>query len=130
MERVSSEHEALPAVRLVRAIAIKDWGVAESLLAPEFSYDMVLSREAISGREAYLEFNRTFPGNWTMPIDQVVHEGNVTVIRLRFIVGDAVDHAIMFFESADGLVTRQSDWWPEFYEPPSWRGDRYRANEK
>ena len=126
MSELSAEHEALPAVRLVRAIGMKDWGAVERLIAPDFSYEIVLSREEIFGREVYLEFNRTFPGDWTMPIDQVVHEGNTTVIRLRFIVGEAVDHAIMFFESENGLVTKQSDWWPEFYDPPAWRGDRYR----
>lgn len=126
MENVSPEHELLPAVRLVRAIGIKNWDEAARLVAEDFYYETVLSREEIFGKEAYLEFNRTFPGDWTMPIDQVVHEGNTTVIRLRFIAGNAIDHAIMFFESRDGVVTKQSDWWPEFYDPPAWRGDKYR----
>jgi hypothetical protein len=125
MSELSREHESLPAVRLVRAIGKKDWATAESLIPDDFSYEAVLSNEEIVGKAAYMEFNRTFPGDWSMPIDQVVHEGTSTVIRLRFIVGDVVDHAIMFFESENGIVTRQSDWWPEFYDPPAWRAGKY-----
>ncbi|CAN5535687.1 hypothetical protein BH09CHL1_BH09CHL1_10150 [soil metagenome] len=125
MSELSQEHESLPAVRLVRAIGKKDWATAEALIPDDFYYETVLSNEEIIGKAAYMEFNQTFPGDWSMPIDQVVHEGNSTVIRLRFIVGDAVDHAIMFFESENGIVTKQSDWWPEFYAPPAWRAGKY-----
>jgi hypothetical protein len=125
MSELSQEQESLPAVRLVRAIGRKDWPAAEALIPDDFYYETVLSDEEIFGKAAYMEFNQTFPGDWSMPIDQVVHEGTSTVIRLRFIVGDVVDHAIMFFESENGIVIRQSDWWPEFYDPPAWRAGKY-----
>lgn len=125
MNSISEAHEELPAVRLVRAVGAKNWDEVERLVADDFYYEAVLSNEEIVGKAGYMEFNQTFPGDWTMPIDQVVHEGNTTVIRLRFIVDEVVDHAIMFFESENGIVTKQSDWWPEFYDPPAWRAGRH-----
>jgi hypothetical protein len=120
------EQESLPAVKLVRAIGRKDWPTVEALIADDFFYEAVLSDEEIRGKQAYLEFNREFPGDWWMPVDEVVHQGTTTVIRLRFIVGKVVDRAIIFFETDGEVVTRQSDWWPNPYEPPAWRGNRYR----
>jgi hypothetical protein len=36
-------------------------------------------------------------------------------------VGDSSDDGMAFFEFADGLITRVTDFWPELYEPPSGR---------
>lgn len=125
MTDISAEHEALPAVQLVRALGEKAWDRAAELVADDLVYDIVLSNEVIHGKAAWLEFNRSYPGEWEMPIDQVIHEGTATVVRLRFISETQYDHAIIFFETEDGLVTRQSDWWPEFYAPPTWRTGKY-----
>ncbi len=124
---LSAEHEALPAVQLVRALGSKAWERAAALVSDDLVYEIVLSKEVIRGKADWLEFNRTYPGDWEMPIDEVVHEGSTKVVRLRFISETQYDHAIIFFETRDGLVIRQSDWWPESYAPPDWRSGQYDA---
>jgi hypothetical protein len=43
------------------------------------------------------------------------------VVWFEWRIGDGSDDAMVFFEFADGLITRVTDFWPEPYEPPRGR---------
>ena len=123
---LDERHRDLAPVRLIDAFNRRDWDTVVQLVAPDIVYEIILSRETVRGRDEFVAFNRDYPGDWWIDIDQVVAEGDRVVIRLSFRVDSQVEPAIIFFELRDGLIARQSDWWPEYYEPPAWRGERYR----
>jgi hypothetical protein len=123
---LDARHRDLPPVLLMEAMNRRDWETAGQLLAPDDVFELALSRERIVGRDAYIDFNRGYPGDWHIAIDQVVAEGDSVVLRLTVTIGDQAEIAIAFFELRDGLISRETDYWPEYYDPPEWRGERYR----
>lgn len=118
--------QALAPVRLFEAMNRRDWDAVAQLLAPDVILELALSREVIRGRDAFIAFNREYPGDWHIVIDQVVADGDAVVLRLTVTIGEQTDIAIAFFDLRNGLIARETDYWPELYEPPAWRGDRYR----
>lgn len=123
---VQGDHMNLAPVRLMEAMNRRDWEAVAGLLQPDVVFELALSREFIRGREAYIAFNRGYPGEWHIAIDQVVADGDAVVLRLTVTIGEQADIAIAFFELRDGLIARETDYWPEYHNPPDWRGDRYR----
>jgi len=80
------------------------------------------TRERISGRERYVEFNREYPGDWHVRIERVVAEPGQAVTWAHFTVGLEEMHAITFFTAdARGRIATVTDFWPEPYEPPAGR---------
>jgi hypothetical protein len=83
-------------------------------LHPDVVYELPQTRERVRGREAYLDFNITFPGDWTIQVSRVtaddVRGAAEIVLRVRM-------PALVFFEFTDGLIARVTDYWPESYEP-------------
>jgi hypothetical protein len=43
------------------------------------------------------------------------------VVWFEWLLDGRTDDAVVFFEFADGLITRVTDFWPERYEPPPGR---------
>ena len=96
----------------------RDWTAFAAILHPEILYEVPQTRERVRGREAYLDFNITFPGNWTLEVVRLLADDvrGAAEIVLR-IDGQAMP-AVVFFEFTDGLIARITDYWPESYEPP------------
>jgi SnoaL-like domain len=86
-----------------------------AILHPDVVYELPQTRERVRGREAYLDFNITFPGDWTIQVSRVTADDvrGAAEIVLRVMMP-----AVVFFEFTDGLVARVTDYWPESYEPP------------
>jgi ketosteroid isomerase-like protein len=78
----------------------RDWTGFAAILHPDVVYKLPQTRERVRGREAYLDFNITFPGDWIIQVSRVT-----------------ADDVLVFFEFADGLIARVTDYWPESYEP-------------
>ena len=123
---VAERRRSLAPVRLMEAMNRRDWETVASLLAPDVVLELALSRETIRGRDEFIAFNRGYPGAWEIAIDQVVADGDDVVLRLTVTIGEQAEIAIAFFELRDGLIVKETDYWPEFYDPPAWRGERYR----
>lgn len=110
---------ALTARAFVTTLDARDWGAWEALLAPEVVYEIPQTRERIRGRAAYLEFNRTFPGDWHIEPGVVIADAERAVVWFRWLEGGETADAQVFLEFDDaGLVTRVTDFWPEPYDPP------------
>ncbi|KAB1987717.1 nuclear transport factor 2 family protein [Streptomyces triticiradicis] len=100
----------------------RDWGTFAELLAEDVVYTLPQTRERISGRERYVEFNREYPGDWHVRIERVVAEPGQAVTWTHFTVGLEEMHAITFFTAdARGRIATVTDFWPEPYEPPAGR---------
>ncbi len=110
---------AATARAFVTSLDARDWAAWEALLAPHVVYEIPQTRERIRGRAAYLEFNRTFPGDWRIEPGVVIADAERAVVWFRWIEGGETADAQVFLEFDDtGLVTRVTDFWPEPYDPP------------
>ena len=106
-------------VRKYWAAAIaRDWITFAELLHEDIVYDVPQTRERVRGRSAYVEFNESYPGDWTLEIDALVADDGQAVSRISFVVNGEVETGISFFEFRDGLIYRIKDYWPVPYEPP------------
>lgn len=97
----------------------RDWASWSALLAPDVVYEVPQTRERIRGRDAYLAFNQTFPGDWHVEPHVVVADAERAVVWFVWTVaGESADAQVFLEFGADGLVTRVTDFWPEPYDPP------------
>jgi SnoaL-like domain len=101
-----------------QSLNARDWIGFLATLHENVLYEVPQTRERVRGREAYLDFNVTFPGAWSLEACRVVADelrgAAEVVFRLE---GESVP-AVVFFEFSDGLISRVTDYWPESYEPP------------
>ncbi|WP_406331711.1 nuclear transport factor 2 family protein [Streptomyces sp. NBC_00203] len=100
----------------------RDWTAFADTLADGVVYTLPQTRERISGRERYVEFNREYPGDWHVRIERVIAEPGQAVTWTHFTVGLEEMHAITFFTADEqGRIATVTDFWPEPYEPPAGR---------
>lgn len=100
----------------------RDWTAFADTLADGVVYSLPQTRERISGREKYVEFNREYPGDWHVRIERVIAEPGQAVTWTHFTVGLEEMHAITFFTADEqGRIATVTDFWPEPYEPPAGR---------
>jgi hypothetical protein len=96
----------------------RDWDGFGGLLHPDLVYEVPQTRERVRGQSAYIEFNRTYPGEWTAELASVVADEQQAVSKIRFHSDGQDCIGIAFFSFANGLISRIVDYWPEPYEPP------------
>ncbi len=96
------------------------WDVYGSLLADDIVYEVPQTRERVRGREAYVQFNREFPGDWHVEIIKIVAAPGNAVTWTAFHLDGKTDTGIAFLEfDAAGKVVKVTDFWPDPYEPPA-----------
>jgi len=104
------------------AAEARDWETFTGTLAEDVVYTLPQTREQISGRERYVQFNREYPGDWHLRVERIVAEPGQVVTWLRFAVGLEEMDAVSFFTAdASGRIAAITDFWPEPYEPPAGR---------
>jgi hypothetical protein len=100
----------------------RDWAAFAELLAPDVVYEIPQTRERIRGRENYLAFNTTYPGDWHLDIVRVVGADQHGVSWTNFRVDGGEQAGLCFFDINDsGLIQHITDFWPEPYSPPPGR---------
>jgi ketosteroid isomerase-like protein len=113
------------AERFIASLEARDWEAWTALLHPDVVYEIPQSRERIRGRDRYLQFNREYPGDWHLRPRVVIADEQHAVVWFAWSLDGRPDEgsadAMAFFEFADGLITRVTDFWPEPYAPPSGR---------
>jgi len=116
-----TDTQGLPA-RFIETLEQRDWEQWEALLHPDVVYEIPQSRERISGRDRYLQFNREYPGDWHLSLTVAIADAAHGVARFGWRVGDEAAEGVAFFDFDDhGLITRVTDFWPEPYDPPAGR---------
>jgi ketosteroid isomerase-like protein len=96
----------------------RDWTGFAAILHSNVVYELPQTRERVRGREAYLDFNITFPGDWTIEVSRVIADDVRGAAEIVLRVDSQAMPALVFFEFTDGLIVRITDYWPESYEPP------------
>ena len=110
------------AERFIASLEARDWDAWAELLHPAVVYEIPQSRERIRGRDRYLRFNQEYPGDWHLRPKVTIADERHGVVWFEWLLDGRTDDAMAFFEFADGLITRVTDFWPEPYEPPPGRG--------
>ena len=105
--------------RYLETLNARDWVAFATLLHEDVIYEVPQTRERVRGREAYLDFNQTFPGDWTLQAVRVIADALRGCAEISFQVSNQAMPAIAFFEFQDGLIVRITDYWPDRYEPPA-----------
>jgi hypothetical protein len=107
--------------RFIATLEARDWDAWAGLLHPGVVYEIPQSRERIRGRDRYLRFNQEYPGDWHLRPKVTIADERHWVVWFEWLLDGHPDDAMAFFEFADGLITRVTDFWPEPYEPPPGR---------
>ena len=107
--------------RFIATLEARDWGAWAALLHPAVVYEIPQSRERIRGRDRYLRFNQEYPGDWHLRPKVTIADERHGVAWFEWLLDGRADDAMAFFEFADGLITRVTDFWPEPYQPPPGR---------
>jgi ketosteroid isomerase-like protein len=104
------------------ACVARDWTTFGELLAADVVYELPQTWERIRGREKYVEFNATYPGDWQLDVVRVTGDGQQAVSWTNFRVDGTEQPGLCFFDVDDhGLITHITDFWPTPYEPPPGR---------
>src|ERR1700743_2954452 len=109
------------AERFIATLEARDWGAWAGLLHPGVVYEIPQSRERIRGRDRYLRFNQEYPGDWHLRPKVTLVDERPGAVGFEWSLDGRTDDAMAFFEFADGLITRVTDFWPDPYEPPPGR---------
>ena len=100
----------------------RDWTGLAALLRDDVVYEMPQTRERIRTKDALLQFNIEYPGDWHLLLRRVVAEGGMAALWLDVRVGaEQMDACVWLEMSDDGLISRIVDYWPEPYDPPPGR---------
>jgi ketosteroid isomerase-like protein len=101
------------------ALNARDWTGLGALLDDDILYEVPQTRERVRGREAYIDFNRTFPGDWSLEIKRLIVDSTRGAAELISRVDGEVSDAVVFFEFRDDRISQITDYWPERYDPPT-----------
>jgi ketosteroid isomerase-like protein len=109
--------------RFFQMLENRSWGELERVLAPDVVYEMPQTRERITGRDVYLMFNESYPGDWHLKVNRVADSGGreAAVWVTLTVEGKAAQNAAFIRFDDAGLITSIVDFWPEEYEPPDHR---------
>ncbi|PKL48238.1 MAG: hypothetical protein CVV42_10180 [Candidatus Riflebacteria bacterium HGW-Riflebacteria-2] len=106
-----------------QAMRTNDFFAAGRWLAEDFTCHWPQSSELICGRVNFAEINTRYPakGAWQFDVVCMVCEGNNVVTDVLVTDGDIRGRAITFHVVEDGLISRQTEFWPDDFAPPAWR---------
>jgi SnoaL-like domain len=105
-------------VRYFDTLNARDWMAFSALLDEDVLYEMPQTRERVRGREAYVDFNATYPAAWRLEPVRIIADDARASSEFKCFLGDEVLIAIAFFEFNGERIVRITDYWPESYEPP------------
>lgn len=109
--------------RFWATMGTNDFRAVGDLLDDDYVLEWPQTGERIRGREAFAGMNEAFPaaGRWGFTVHRVVADGSVAVSDVSVTDGRRTDRAVTFSEVRDGKILRQTEFWPDPYEPPAWR---------
>ncbi|WP_284165196.1 nuclear transport factor 2 family protein [Frigidibacter sp. SD6-1] len=105
------------------AMRTNDFAAAARWLAEDVVIDWPQSRERIRGRINFAALNDAYPasGRWRFTLNRIVADGAEVVTDVTVTDGTLIARALTFHRVADGLITQQTEYWPDDYPAPDWR---------
>lgn len=107
------------------AMNSNDFTRASEWLSPNFSCFWPQSGELIVGRENFIAINTHYPadGDWRFTIHSMMSDEDRVVTDVSITDGIQKDRAITFHTVANGLICKQTEFWPDPMPAPEWRSD-------
>jgi hypothetical protein len=106
--------------RYAAALGARDWDGFAALLADDVVYRLPQTGEVVRGREAFLRYNREFPGPWDLTVLDAYGDEHGGVLHGDYGVGES-QIGVTVLRFAGDRVTEVVDYWPEPYTPPAGR---------
>jgi hypothetical protein len=98
------------------------WAAFGRLLAEDVRYEAPMSHERVSGKAAYLRFNAEgFTTGWHLTVQRIVADEVTAASWIEMNDAGETYPGLTFFDIADDLIVKVTDFWPEAYEPPASR---------
>lgn len=106
-----------------RTMNTNDFGAAGRLLADAYQLEWPQSGEVIRGRDTFVGVNQTYPANgtWRFTVYKLIAEGAEVVSDVGVTDSVVEARAITFSTVEDGLIVKQTEYWPDTYDAPEWR---------
>jgi ketosteroid isomerase-like protein len=128
---VTAEHspEAGSAVAIVHDLwdlfDQQRWDDARLLLADDFTATLPDTREVFPSADAWIEFNRRYPGRWRIEILRTVTEDDQVVTETSITDADTEVRAASFWTVTDGRIAAVTEYYvePGTAAPPFDRSD-------
>jgi ketosteroid isomerase-like protein len=107
------------------AMQTNDFKSAGEFLHDDYVLEWPQSGEQIRGRANFIAINEHYPANgrWEFTIHRIVAEGDEVVSDVGVTDGTITGRAITFSTVRDGKIIYQTEFWPDPFEPPTWRTD-------
>jgi ketosteroid isomerase-like protein len=106
-----------------RLMASNDFKSVQTVLAPTYVLEWPQTNERIRGAERFAQMNAEYPasGPWLFHINRIVASECEATSDVSVTDGVQSARCISFFTLVDGKITKQVEFWPEPYTPPSGR---------
>jgi ketosteroid isomerase-like protein len=101
-----------------------DFQAAGEFLHDDYLLEWPQSGERIRGRDNFVAINTQYPahGRWEFTIQRLLAEGDEVVSDVRVTDGVIQARVITFSTVKDGKILHQTEFWPDPFEAPEWRG--------
>lgn len=105
------------------AMQTNDFKRAAQLLHDQYVLEWPQSGERIRGRANFVAVNENYPahGRWEFIIHHLVAEGDQVASDVGVTDGVVKARVITFSTVRDGRILRQTEFWPDPFEPAAWR---------
>lgn len=96
---------------------------AGELLHDEYVLEWPQSGERIRGRANFVAVNENYPaaGRWHFTIHRLIAEGDTVATEITVTDGAVTGRVITFSTVLDSNIVRQTEYWPDPFEPAAWR---------
>lgn len=105
------------------AMQNNDFRRAGEFLYNEYVLEWPQSGERIRGRANFVAVNENYPaaGRWNFTIHRLIAEGDNVATEITVTDGAITGRVITFSTVQDGKIVRQTEYWPDPFEPAAWR---------
>ena len=105
------------------AMQTNDFQRAGEMLHEDYILEWPQSGERIRGRANFVAINENYPahGRWEFTIHRILAEGDEVVSDVGVTDGLVTGRVITFSTVRDGRILRQTEFWPDPFEPAAWR---------
>ena len=107
------------------AMQANDFKAAGEILHDDFVLAWPQSGERVRGRENFVAVNENYPahGRWEFTVHHIIAEGDQVVSDVGVTDGTVKGRAITFSTIQDGRIAQQVEFWPDPFEPATWRAE-------
>jgi ketosteroid isomerase-like protein len=93
------------------ALERRDWERAESFLAPDVVIEHPDSGRVWRGRDSFMTFNRTYPGEWHVAVVRSIAGENEVAAEVAAINNGVREACLGFYTLHDGQIAHAKEWW-------------------